>query len=97
MSTPTFLSLWRGEIRPRTKIACGAHAVRLAEEVAAIYGMTLEDLRSETKTRPFTTARQHAYAALRNTGLYSSTQVGKLLNRDHTSVLHGARRHRGAL
>jgi len=95
MSTPTFLSIWRGEIRPRTKIACGSHAVRLATEVAKQYGLKLADLRAEARHRSVIIARQHAYAALLDTGLYSSSQVGALLNRDHSTVLLGARRHRG--
>jgi chromosomal replication initiator protein len=64
---------------------------RIAYQVAARTGVTIDDLKSPKKARVFSRPRQAAmYLAHRNTDK-STTQIGRFFNRDHTTVLHAIR------
>ncbi len=65
---------------------------QIATEVAGSYGMSLEEIRSPDKHADITRPRQHVMFALREAG-YSMTRIGKFLQRDHTTVMFGAKAH----
>lgn len=66
---------------------------RIAREVAEEFGVTVDNLKSRKKTSLFVAARWEAYARIRAVGRFSLPQIGAFFNRDHTTVLHGLRRH----
>lgn len=60
--------------------------------VADLYGLTIADLKGPRRTRWIVSARHHAMWVLHNQRL-SSTCIGRILNRDHSTVLNGIKRH----
>ena len=64
----------------------------LIKTVAKAYGFTYEDMIGRNKTHYCVVARQHCYATLLNCGL-SYSAVGRLMDRDHTTVMHGIEQH----
>lgn len=65
----------------------------MAKEIAVLHGLTLAEINDPAAERRYARTRQHVMHALMATGRYSSTSVGRLLNRDHSTVLHGVRAH----
>jgi len=58
------------------------------------YGFTLSDMLSHARNRPVRVIRQAAYSRVeRERPLMSLTQMGRLFNKDHSSVLHGIQMH----
>lgn len=54
------------------------------------YGITLEEMQSSCRVRIVTQARrEYAWRARRETN-YSWTTIGKVVHKDHTSMIHGA-------
>ena len=74
--------------RPRTR------ADQVLDEVAAKHGLTVADLKAKRATRDYSWPRQEAMYRLHKELGISSTVTGRILGgRDHTTVMHGARRH----
>lgn len=69
--------------QPRRKMA------DIALAVAAGHGIKLDDLRNSSRARPITAARQEAMLQMVEAG-FTTTQIGRFLRRDHTTVVHGA-------
>lgn len=65
-----------------------ADAWAIIDRVASYYGFTRAQLLSRRRTAPLALARQVAMHLLRVEGL-TATRVGRLLRRDHSTVLHG--------
>jgi chromosomal replication initiation ATPase DnaA len=66
----------------------------LAHVTAREYGVKAKDIRGKSRVRQFVMPRQKVMAIALDMG-YSSTMVGRFLGgRDHSSVLHGAARHK---
>lgn len=70
----------------------------LVETVAQRHGFTAHDLMSPqgkgSRLRPMAHARQEAMWVVMNAyPAMSRVRCGKLFNRDHTTVLHGVRKH----
>jgi chromosomal replication initiation ATPase DnaA len=61
--------------------------------VARRHGLTIDLLRGQSRSAPLVRVRQFAMSEARDAG-YSLPEIGRALNRDHTTVLHGIRRHR---
>lgn len=60
-----------------------------AEQVARDYGVTLDDLKSANRKRSITWVRQWAMYCIRKEHPNASLpQIGRLFNRDHTTVIH---------
>lgn len=83
------LSLWWGELhaperRPPMREIVGD--VALSERV------TLREMLSPTQHRSIAWPRQHAMSECRDAG-YSYAAIGRFFGRDHTTVIHGVRRH----
>ncbi len=73
---------------------CEADAWEVLDGVAGFYGLTRQALLSRRRTAEVAQARQITMLLLRERGL-SYAQVGRLLGRDHATVLHGCARIRG--
>lgn len=63
----------------------------LCASVATEHGFTLDELRGRRRTASLAMARNHLYAACRARGL-SLPEIGRLTDRDHTTVMSGLRR-----
>lgn len=61
------------------------------EQVAAIYKVTPEDILGTSRKEYLTDARWVFMKALRAKGRLSFPVIGKIVNRDHTTVLHACR------
>lgn len=74
-------------------LAWGATAVtwRIMQEVSEATGITFEDIRGARKTRELVNVRRFIAAKAREQGA-SLTQIGRALNKDHTTVLEGLRK-----
>ena len=62
------------------------------ETAAAEAGLTLNEIRSARRDRIACRAREQAYAACRDAG-FTLGQIGRYVNRDHTTVLNGLMRY----
>jgi chromosomal replication initiator protein len=63
--------------------------------VARFYGVKVDDLRSKSRHKAIVEPRQIAMYLLREDGHLSTPDIGRLLNRDHTTVLHGLKQIAG--
>jgi chromosomal replication initiator protein len=57
--------------------------------VARYYGVNADDLKSKSRHKQIVEPRQMAMYLLREDAHLSTPEIGRLLNRDHTTVLHG--------
>lgn len=65
---------------------------RLLNTVADVFGVRLAQILSQRRSAPIALARQVAmHQAVERLG-YSLPRIGRVLGRDHTTVLHGHRR-----
>ncbi len=68
-----------------------AEAIRIMNDVAESYGVSIEDLRSRSRVARLATARAVAcYMLVKHTWL-TTTEVGQMLFRDHSAVSHNCR------
>jgi chromosomal replication initiator protein len=67
----------------------GATANAIMAAVARYFGVRLDDLKSKSRHKHIVIPRQVAMFLLCEDGRLSTPDVGRLLNRDHTTVLHG--------
>lgn len=74
-------------------LALNEGARSLAAEVAGTRGFTLEALRQRIRGKDRDAARQHVMAALRGQRV-SSAEIGRLLDRDPSTVCHGIAAHK---
>lgn len=77
---------------PVAKLQIGGRARAIASEIASLYGLTIEQVQGAAQYRSIAWPRQHVMAALREAG-YGERSIGAFLNRDHSTVSHGSRRH----
>ena len=61
---------------------------RLINEAAAIHGVAPHRVAGPERDAPAVRARQGVYLALREAG-WTLPQIGKAMNRDHTTVMSG--------
>jgi len=67
---------------------------RIALEVGRKHGVKLNELKSARRDRKIVAARHEAFWRCRNETSLSFPQIGKLFGgRDHSTVLHGIKRH----
>jgi len=72
---------------------CGRRSRDLISAVAAKHGVSLHEIFSATRGSDMVVAARHEVeAALRATGL-SYPQIGRIVKRDPTSVMHGIKEH----
>ena len=65
----------------------------LIRDVAEQYGLTPEDIQASSQKATIAHPRQHVYYALYATGRCSLSMIGSWFNKDHSTILHGIRRH----
>lgn len=70
----------------------GDRSRRIVETIAAHYGVTAAGIRGSRRGAPLIEARQAAHSALWIETTMSLPQIGRMLNRDHTTILHSIRR-----
>lgn len=76
----------------------------IVAEVAALHGVTVEELMSPSRETRLVLARWEAmwrmsqvYWGHKSLPRYSSQQIGRFFGRDHSTVLHGVRKYREIL
>ena len=62
----------------------------IVRDVAAEYEVAAKDIFGTTRLRPAAWARQEVFRRLNDFG-YSLSWIGRVFDRDHTTVLHGVR------
>jgi chromosomal replication initiation ATPase DnaA len=86
------LSLFRGLIKRKPTMQA------ILEEVAGKWGLEPRDLIGVSRQRSVAWPRQEVMYRIHETGCFSTTQIGRFLgDRDHTTILHGIRRHKARL
>jgi hypothetical protein len=65
--------------------------VTICKRVCERHGVTLDDLFSERKWQPLAQARQEAMRLIRDVTDLSYPQIGRIFDRDHTTVMHACR------
>lgn len=63
---------------------------RITVRAAAAHGLTLATLRSDSRKRPLFRCRQSVATQARKEG-FSFPQIGRALNRDHSTVIYAVR------
>jgi len=71
------------------------HAI--LEDVARTHGISVKELKSPSRYRNIAWPRQEAMWRLKRETTLSLPAIGRLLNRDHTTVLHGVLAHQRRL
>jgi hypothetical protein len=70
-------------------------SLTILREVSEKHGMTIRNMKSQSREIQFVKARQEAAYRLKFELNYSLTQIGRLLGkRDHTTILHAINRHK---
>lgn len=82
------LSLWRGPIGLRVSMK------DICTEIASLYCVSEKDLQGPSRTKAISLARQHAMYLMAEQKHLSFPMIGKFLNRDHTTILHGVKAHK---
>lgn len=73
-------------------------AHRLLAQISAAHGFTPNDVKSARREARLVRCRHEVIWRLKDETLWSLPQIGRFLgNRDHTSVLHGIRKHQALL
>jgi chromosomal replication initiator protein len=67
----------------------GATPNAILQAVGRFYGIKIDDLKGKSRHKQVVAPRHIAMYLLREDGHLSTPEVGRLLNRDHTTVLHG--------
>lgn len=60
----------------------------ILNEIAIEHGQSVDDIRGARRHRQLVRARQHAAYRLRTETEMSFTQIGRVLRRDHTTIIH---------
>ena len=66
--------------------------LRIQLEFCERAGITLAEMKSESRKRRFAQPRQAAMVEIRRQLGYSYPQIGRMFNKDHTTVLHACRK-----
>ncbi len=63
-------------------------AKKIMAEYAEKYSVTIDDLRGPARKRPLVHYRQECMYRIHKSTKFSLSQIGRLFNRDHTTVYH---------
>lgn len=89
-----WFSQWHGMHTPKvSRGSCGADAKAYMAERARDLKVSVSELLGPNRKRAAAWPRQQIMAELYATGRYSLPAIGRLFNRDHTTVLAAVRRH----
>lgn len=67
-------------------------SLKIIKDTAGKYRLTSEQLIGHSRFKELVLARHEAFYLLQRKGL-STPQIGRLMNRDHSTVIHGIREH----
>jgi chromosomal replication initiator protein len=68
----------------------------LAERIAAKHGITVEALLGRGRTKTVAEARHELMALLRGTFAFSFPEIGRIVGRDHSTVMYALRKRESA-
>lgn len=71
----------------------GSTIREVVSAIAEQYGLTVQDICGPSKAHGVSHPRQHIMNELIQMG-FSTTRIGRFLNRDHSTVVYGAAAHR---
>ncbi len=57
------------------------------DAIAELYGYTAEDILGKSKLKKLVEVRRKCVVWMRGKG-YSTTEIGRIMNRDHTTIVH---------
>jgi len=57
------------------------------DAIAELYGYTLEDILGKSKLKELVAVRRKCIVWLRGKG-YSTTEIGRIMQRDHSTIVH---------
>lgn len=57
------------------------------EAIAKVYGYTVDDILGKSKLKALVAVRRQCVNMLREKG-YSTTEIGRIMNRDHSTICH---------
>ena len=66
-----------------------AKALQIRKQVAKEYGVTEKELIGDQRSNILTAARWDAYSRIADQTILNFTEIGKLFNRDRTTITHG--------
>ena len=72
-------------------IPAGTAVYEVLAIVARQYGIPIDELPKKGRTQTVARARQDACALLRDTTKMSLPEIGRVFDRDHTTIIHGLR------
>jgi chromosomal replication initiator protein len=72
----------------------GGKSLKLACEIANI---SIEEARSSARTKEVCHRRNHAMWVMRQWDGWSYPNIGRMLKRDHTTIIHGVKTHQERL
>lgn len=96
-----YLSLWKGLVRaysPRIRVTRRV-ADEILDEVCSEYAVRRQELLGVSRTAGIVEARHDAMWRFRQCRneygdpLYGYPELGRIFNRDHTTIIHGVRAH----
>lgn len=67
---------------------------RVLDAIARAHGLTVAHLKGPSTVQRIASARHEAMRVLRDEHYWTLTQIGRLLRRDHTTVIYGVQRAR---
>ena len=93
----TYLSLWKGEVRavdrskPHRPQPGNARLEEILRHACQEFNITIRQMRGPSREAWLVDARQEAAFRMHHEGA-STTRIGSMLNRDHTSIMNLLRR-----
>ena len=84
------LSLWHGQMLVSTRPESMAD---IARRVADSHRLSVADIRGPCRERSYAVARQEFCFEARKQLRWSFPQIGRFLNRDHSTVIHAVTAH----
>lgn len=85
-------SMWRGPIETRLSMPV------MAQEIASLYGITIDELRGQDRHKRVVEPRQHFMWLAHKQPHLSLSMIGGYLNgRDHSTCTHGIKKHQARI
>ena len=86
------------EIQPEPKIRVEPDfRKRIIAECAAEFGITANDILGNSRVAHIVMARRKAAWIFHQRGTMSYPQIGRILNKDHSTIIHAVRRYKQSL
>jgi len=60
--------------------------------IASLYDYTVEDVLGKSKLKALVAVRRRCVVMLRDKG-YSTTEIGRIMNRDHSTICHALKKY----